>query len=115
MIIVRRAKGSWMLINSPRMPKCSVFLTISLAAARILLIFDEKDHRRVWMAGNPISLDILYVNEEIEIVRIHRNTPPYSHESIESELPAKYVIEVNAGYTLRHDITEGRRIMIERQ
>ena len=83
--------------------------------AGMLFIFDEEAPRSFWMAGTPLSLDILYVNEEMEIVRIHRNMPPYSHESIESELPAKYVIEVNAGSTLRHDITEGRRIMIERQ
>lgn len=83
--------------------------------AGMVFIFDEDAPRSFWMAGTPLSLDILYVNEEMEIVRIHRNTPPYSHESIESELPAKYVIEVNAGYTLRNDITEGSRVRIERQ
>ena len=65
------------------------------------------------MASTPLSLDIIFVDEEFEIVRIHRNTPPYSHERILSEEPAKYVVEVNAGYTLRNDITEGMRIRID--
>ena len=81
--------------------------------AGMIFIFEDESPRSFWMASTPLSLDIFYVNEDLEIVRVHRNTPPYSHESIESELPAKYVIEVNAGYALRHDITEGRSIRID--
>lgn len=81
--------------------------------AGMLFIFEDEAPRSFWMASTPLSLDIFYVNEAMEIVRVHQNTPPYSHESIESELPAKYVIEVNAGYALRHDITEGRTIRID--
>ncbi len=78
--------------------------------AGMLFIFDGEEPRSFWMANTPLSLDIIYVNSDFEIVRIHRNTPPYSHESIESEVPAKYVVEVNAGYTMRHDIREGMTI-----
>lgn len=81
--------------------------------AGMLFIFDENRERNFWMANTPLSLDILFVNEDFEIVRIHQNTTPYSQESIPSEKPAKYVVEVNAGYTLRHDITEGATIRIE--
>jgi uncharacterized protein len=49
----------------------------------------------------------------MEIIRIHRNTVPYSHENVVSEGPAMYVVEVNSGFTLRHDITEGMSIVIE--
>ncbi|MDZ7757488.1 DUF192 domain-containing protein [Rhodohalobacter sp.] len=78
--------------------------------AGMLFIFDDEAPRSFWMANTPISLDILFVNSEMEIVRIHRNTPPYSHENIVSESPAKYVVEVNAGFTLNHDIREGMKI-----
>jgi len=64
------------------------------------------------MANTPLSLDIIYVNSDFEIVRIHRNTPSYSHENIHSEAPAMYVVEVNAGFTLEHDITEGMSIQV---
>ncbi|WP_069131251.1 DUF192 domain-containing protein [Rhodohalobacter halophilus] len=83
--------------------------------AGMIFIFDEDAPRSFWMANTPISLDIIYVNSEMEIVRIHRNTPPYSHENIRSEAPAKYVVEVNAGYTMEHDITEGMMIQLTRQ
>jgi uncharacterized membrane protein (UPF0127 family) len=78
--------------------------------AGMIFIFDDEAPRSFWMANTPISLDILFVNSEMEIVRIHRNTPPYSHENIVSEAPAKYVVEVNAGFTLNHDIREGMKI-----
>ncbi|MEX0945196.1 MAG: DUF192 domain-containing protein [Balneolaceae bacterium] len=80
--------------------------------AGMLFIFENDQHRSFWMANTPLSLDILYVNSDFEIVRIHRNTSPYSQEQIRSEAPAKYVVEVNAGYTLRNDITEGMKISI---
>lgn len=80
--------------------------------AGMLFIFDTNEPRSFWMASTPLSLDIIFANEDFEIVRIHRNTQPYSHDSIHSEEAAKYVIEVNAGYTMRHDITEGMRISI---
>jgi len=78
--------------------------------AGMIFLFDINRPRSFWMANTPLSLDILFVNSDMEIVRIHRNTTPYSQESIESERPAKYVIEVNAGYTLRNDITEGHLV-----
>lgn len=79
----------------------------------MLFIFEGDQPRSFWMANTPLSLDIIFANSDFEIVRIHRNTPPYSHQQIRSELPAKYVVEVNAGYSIRHDITEGMRIVIE--
>ncbi len=81
--------------------------------AGMLFIFDGDEPRSFWMANTPISLDIIFANSDFEIVRIHRNTPPYSHESIQSEMPAKYVVEVNAGYTMQHDIREGMFIILE--
>jgi uncharacterized membrane protein (UPF0127 family) len=83
------------------------------ADSGMIFIFEDEQPRSFWMANTPISLDIIYANSDFEIVRIHRNTPPYSHENIHSEKPAMYVVEVNAGYTLRQDITEGMSIRIE--
>lgn len=78
----------------------------------MIFIFEENQPRSFWMASTPLSLDLIFVNDTFEIVRIHRNASPYSQESIQSERPAKYVVEVNAGYTLRHDINEGASIQI---
>ena len=81
--------------------------------AGMIFIFNDNQPRSFWMASTPLSLDILFVNEDFEIVRIHRNTSPYSQESIPSERAAKYVVEVNAGYTTDNDINEGDRISVD--
>jgi len=78
--------------------------------AGMIFIFNENRPRSFWMASTPLSLDLIFANENLEIVRIHRNASPYSQDSIASGEPAKYVVEVNAGYTLQYDINEGGSI-----
>jgi hypothetical protein len=80
--------------------------------AGMIFIFDNNQPRSFWMASTPLSLDLIFANSDYEIVRIHRNAAPYSQDSITSGAPAKYVVEVNAGYTLEHDINEGAFITI---
>ncbi|PAU93959.1 hypothetical protein CK503_09850 [Aliifodinibius salipaludis] len=76
----------------------------------MLFIFDENQPRSFWMANTPLSLDIMFVNADFEIVRIHQNAEPFSEKSFESEEPAKYVIETNGGFSVSHDIQEGTKV-----
>lgn len=76
----------------------------------MLFVFGESSPRSFWMANTPLPLDIIFVNSEYEIVRIHRNTTPYSRDSFSTDTPAQYVVEVNGGYTVKNDIQEGMRI-----
>lgn len=78
----------------------------------MLFIFEENEPRSFWMANTPLSLDIIFVNEDYEIVRIHHNTQPFSESDFESEEPAKYVIETNGGYCVSHDIQEGMKVSL---
>jgi len=76
----------------------------------MLFIFDYEAPLSFWMANTPLSLDIIFLNKEKEIVNIHSNTPPLSERQFESKGNAMYVIEVNAGYCLRYDIREGLKV-----
>lgn len=76
----------------------------------MLFIFEDNKARSFWMANTPLSLDIMFVNEDYEIVRIHQNTKPFSEKSLASEDPAKYVIETNSGFCISHDIQEGMKV-----
>lgn len=76
----------------------------------MLFIFDEQEPLSFWMANTPLSLDIMFVNEDMEIVRVHQNTQPFSEENFASDVPARYVIETNAGFSVNHDIREGMRV-----
>lgn len=78
----------------------------------MLFIFEDETPRSFWMANTPIPLDIIYLDASMEIVKIHRSTPPFSQRSFPSGSPAKYVVEVNGGFTQLHDIQEGMRIRV---
>ena len=80
----------------------------------MLFIFPYEEMRSFWMKNTRLSLDILYVNASMEIVSIHTHTQPYSTMSIPSAAPAKYVVEVNAGFTQEYGIVPGNRIEFSR-
>jgi len=77
----------------------------------MLFIFARDEARSFWMANTPLPLDILFAAGDGEIVKIHRRTTPLSLESLESGRPARYVVEVNAGFCERHGINEGDRVV----
>lgn len=76
----------------------------------MLFLFDEERLLSFWMENTPLTLDIIFINSNREIVRIWPFTTPYSRESIPSEYPSQYVLEVNGGFTRNFDIREGMRI-----
>lgn len=76
----------------------------------MLFVFSQSTPRSFWMANTPLPLDIIFVDSDFEIIRIHRNTPPFSRDSFSSDVPAQYVVEVIGGFTVKHDIQEGMLI-----
>lgn len=79
----------------------------------MLFLMPVEEPQSFWMLNTYISLDIIFVNEAMEIVKIQANTEPRSLQSVPSERPAKYVVEVNAGFCAKHGIEEGDRISFE--
>jgi uncharacterized membrane protein (UPF0127 family) len=76
----------------------------------MVFIFEDEETRSFWMKNTVLSLDMIFVSGRNEIVTIQKNTTPYSEQSYASTKPAKYVVEVNAGYTDRHKIAVGDHI-----
>ncbi|MBW6459873.1 MAG: DUF192 domain-containing protein [Bacteroidales bacterium] len=75
--------------------------------AGMFFIFDRDEPRSFWMKNTFISLDIIYIHSSGEIVSIQKYTQPGSIYSVPSEKPAKYVLEVNAGFSDRYGINPG--------
>jgi uncharacterized protein len=78
--------------------------------AGMLFIFPNEELRSFWMKNTYISLDIIYINSQKEIVSIQKYTQPKSTYSIPSEKPAMYVLEVNAGYSDKNGIDPGDKL-----
>lgn len=52
-----------------------------------------------WMKNTYIPLDMIFLDDNQVIVDIAKNTVPYSERSVRSKVPARYVLEVNGGYS----------------
>ena len=78
--------------------------------AGMLFIFPEEQPLSFYMANTPLPLDIMFVNSDSVIVRIHHNTTPFDSKQLPSDAPAKYVVETNGGYAVSNDIREGHKI-----
>ncbi len=80
----------------------------------MLFIFPIEDMRSFWMHHTVLSLDMIFVNSKKEIVTILKNTVPFSDEGHPSSKAAKYVVEVNAGYTDKFNLNVGDKIVWRR-
>ncbi len=81
----------------------------------MLFIFPTISKHSFWMANTYIPLDMIWIDENKKIVHIEQNVPPCTETGkletlcnhYSSETAAKYVLEVNAGYTQSNDIKVG--------
>lgn len=76
----------------------------------MLFIFPDMEERAFWMKNTYISLDIIYIADNMEIVSIQKYATPLSEESLPSYKKAKYVLEVNGGFSDKYHIAYGDKI-----
>ncbi len=76
----------------------------------MLFIFQKVQNLSFWMANTPLPLDIIFLDKNKKIIRIHHSAQPYSEKQLNSDGPALYVVEMNGGYCINHDITEGMKV-----
>jgi uncharacterized protein len=81
----------------------------------MLFIFERSEQRQFWMKNTKVSLDIMFADENFQIVSIYKYTTPFSEASLPSFKEAKYVIEVSGGFTNRYHIAEGDQVTFERE
>ena len=75
--------------------------------AGMLFIFEQSGPLSFWMRNTYIPLDIIFADENRQIVTIQKNTKPLSYAQIPSKRNSKYVVEVNAGFCDKYGIAVG--------
>jgi len=80
----------------------------------MLFVFPFEEFQSFWMKNTVLPLDMLFINSELKIVTIHKNTEPYSTKGYPSSSPAIYVLEVNAGFTDKYNIKQGDKVIFRR-
>ena len=63
----------------------------------MLFIFPDEIRRSFYMKNTEFGLDIIYISSHKEIVSIQKNAKPLDENSLPSNAPAMFVLEVNAG------------------
>lgn len=81
----------------------------------MLFVFEKAAPHSFWMKNTLISLDIIFLDENKKIIKIHKHTTPMSTKDLPSGGPTLYVVEVNAGYTDKYGIGEGDMINFTKQ
>jgi hypothetical protein len=108
--------------TDPRRMRGLMFETESFLAddKGMLFVFDEPGNRSMWMKNMQFHLDIIWFNENGNVVSIEKNVPPcitpvevMSCKSVGvSANNTKYVLELISGYVDQYSITEDSHLKI---
>ena len=80
----------------------------------MLFDFASDGPRQFWMKNTPLSLDIIFIAGNGEVVSIAQGTTPFSTDGIPSEKDARFVLEVNAGVAGEIGLAPGDRLLHRR-
>ena len=76
----------------------------------MLFFMQQERPQSFYMKNTYVSLDIIYINRDKEIVSIVERAEPLSEKSLPSGKPALYVLEVIGGYSAKYGVKAGDKI-----
>lgn len=79
----------------------------------MLFLFPDQKPRSFWMKNTLIPLDLVWIDESKTIVGITENVQPCAGDpcrAYPSNLPVKYVLEINSGSSEKFGIRQGQKI-----
>lgn len=79
----------------------------------MLFIFDHEDTYGMWMKDMHIPLDLIFIDDDLQVVHIEPNVKPETYpETFSSDEPARFVLEVNAFFAQNYSIQEGDTVIL---
>lgn len=79
----------------------------------MLFIYEEESKYNFWMKSTLISLDIIWIDSNFEVVYIEHNAQPCNDffcESINPGRDAKYILEINGGKSVEIGLGIGDKV-----
>lgn len=74
----------------------------------MLFVFPQDGEHAFWMKDMLFSIDILWLSADGEVVYMAENVSPESYpQSFRSDVPARYVLELPAGYAKAYTVEVG--------
>ncbi len=79
----------------------------------LLFIFPTVDFHQIWMKDMNFSIDIIWIDENLEVIEITKGVSPNTFpKKFRSQKPVKYIIETNARYTEIVGIRVGEKVKL---
>ena len=79
----------------------------------LLLIFDEAKSVKIWTKFMRFPIDIIFIDKTGRITRVYSSALPESKEIFKSNLPSRFVLELNSGDAERFGIKKNDYIVPE--
>ncbi|MCB5254537.1 MAG: DUF192 domain-containing protein [Candidatus Cloacimonadaceae bacterium] len=76
----------------------------------MLFIFEHIDFHSFWMQDTYLSLDMIFIDHNYEVIHIEKNTTPFSEEQIFPPKANKYVLELLATSAEKNNIQEKDKV-----
>ncbi len=81
----------------------------------MLFIFPREDYYRFWMKEMNFALDLIWLDQNLIIVDITANLQPDTYpQTVTSDQPAQYVLEITAGHAEQFGIKIGDQAILSR-
>lgn len=90
----------------------------NMGAEGMLFVFDEEDYHAMWMKGMRFPVDIVWIrNGRIADVEEYAPAPPSGTADVflpiyRPDIPAEYILEVNAGFAEKYDVSIGDKVVV---
>ncbi|MBS3114946.1 DUF192 domain-containing protein [Candidatus Woesearchaeota archaeon] len=81
----------------------------------MLFVFENEEYQTFWMKNTLISLDIIFIDENLKIVDIRYAQPCKEEPCVlyKSSKPSKYVLEVNGNFTIINNVKIGDKLIFK--
>jgi len=79
----------------------------------MLFLFPERKIKTFWMKNTCLPLDMLFIDTDGFIVGIEENVPTMNENTYQVGCPSQFVLEVNAGWSRRHGVRPGQRMVFD--
>ena len=80
----------------------------------MLFVWGNEDKRYFWMKNTEFSLDIIFINKNLEIVDIFFNAKPYDLMIITSDKKAQYILELYASVFKSFNLEIGDELIFKK-
>ena len=81
----------------------------------MLFVYSRESMRNFYMKNTYIPLDLIFFNSDSTIVSFQKDAKPLDESNLPSQVPAHFILEINAGLSERWDLKAGDRFSLQQK